>query len=552
MDRPPKADDAARWRISLRLSTRTIKPLLTALLFLALPRTITSTQDVRLSSYYPSPNGLYNQMLTTGNTYLAAVSGSGYLAEIGGTASVADPDAALVVENGSVAIGTASTNGFLGPPGYQTSVSPHGLYIGGGVPGGQGQIELDNANGQYAKISMAPTKFQFWASDQIGVGVGSLAYGNRHEIMRIQNGATQINGTVTSQNQTMPLTISGPLILNGSGGTVAHSCTLVQSNACECTPDYYGCLAMVGCCIEHLGCGPCGQPTCGCQVQINLPWPFPSFSFGPAPPSNCPYSNCSALEAFTCYGQNTATCPSGTNAIGGGGWCQNVYLGLDNLDIPSGSWGSWPASNGWNFGCANPTGQGVGYQINTYALCCQDAAQAGSSGTPPPPACSANGSSCSSNAACCSGSCSPDTNTCQATCVSAGGTCGSASPCCSGLVCGTGGTCETCRGTNSTCSIPSDCCSNICSGNSCLGGQGTPCNTGSDCASGTCNSSGQCACGNSGAGCGSNSDCCAGYNCQSHACASCGGSGSSCTSGPECCSGTCNPPSSGSGPGSCQ
>ncbi len=396
------------YTLDIRLSTRVVRAGMALVFVAAGTMTISSTQDVRLSTYYPAPNGLYQQMLTSNNAYLNPNAGNGSADPLnsaignyveigpapgGGPQMVQDSYASLVVPGGNIVIGANSAAGISG------------LHIGGGVLGGQAQIELDNSNGASGQVNRWTNRLELWANDQVAVGAGPmLPYSSRGDVLNLSGGVMSVAGNMNVA-QPMGMNANGPLYLGGSGGNTPHACQIVNgASQCNCTPDSGACVGYLACCISHLGCGSCTPPLCGCQLCGSACVPGANLlghpgcgcgcvlgvcgctggtvttCVGPSPPANCGYGT------LDMYSDAVAGCPaSAPLAIGGGGSCVNTYGG--DANIASGSWESRPAglganaqnnssgntANGWRFGCANPTFTGVQYTIYPYAICCQDA-----------------------------------------------------------------------------------------------------------------------------------------------------------------------------------
>ncbi len=157
--------------LELRLPHRAWIGLVALFIFLASAGSLGSMEQVQMTVYYPAPSGAYQQMLVNGNAYLAMPNpgGSAALVEAGGVQPVADASIVLMVNNasrGNVGIGT------LAP-------AASGLEIGAGVPGGQAQLQLDNADGQSAQIDRWTNRLEVYATDaitlQTGIG-GSTNY----------------------------------------------------------------------------------------------------------------------------------------------------------------------------------------------------------------------------------------------------------------------------------------------------------------------------------------------------------------------------------------
>ena len=61
--------------LHLRIPNK-INLILITLLFMAWRPTVLQSETLTLTTYYPAPYAGYNQLLTTGNTYLAKTSGA--------------------------------------------------------------------------------------------------------------------------------------------------------------------------------------------------------------------------------------------------------------------------------------------------------------------------------------------------------------------------------------------------------------------------------------------------------------------------------------------
>ncbi len=432
--------------LRLRLSSRWLAVLLAAGFVLAGVKSISSTQDVRLSTYYPAPNGLYQQMLTSGNAYLNPNAGNGasnpvnntignYVeigpAPAGGPQMVQDKYASLVVPSGNVAIGANSMSGIIG--GYNLGVQG-GLHIGGGVPGGQAQIQLDNVSAPLGQVNRWTNRLEFWASDQLSLGVGPLLpYSNRADALSISNGAMSVNGPIAFDGSAMA---NSPMTLNGTGGNVPHNCYLATGNATACTGghglqnltcdawylSYEAACEECGITIPLVGSIGCGCPPstsfcengcyCTCDI-LSLScsgWQKGSSSgihtcvaqVGPEP-SCCFDTNVNTTCSWAAWVWAPATCSPGYAPIALGGNCQGSSGGTAAFsslpgNAPSQScyggnfgWGNTPpgfsgsVNNSTNlntagyFGCAN--GEGFGYMggffaslpinANSQVMCCQ-------------------------------------------------------------------------------------------------------------------------------------------------------------------------------------
>lgn len=422
-------------KININVPPRVLVAFIAMAMILVFPRSISSTQDVRLSTYYPVPNGLYTQMLTSGPTYLAPRAGVGAMpnnyVEIGGTATELDPNASLVLARGGIGIETTNMQSPYANQGL-------GLYIGGGFSGGAPtQIQLDNSGGPSGFVSKNNDSLEFWAPDQVAFGVGPiLPYSSRGDSMFVSNGNMTVNGGFQYSGN---MSINGPMNLNGTGGNVAHNCQLVTGNTAQsCTAGvgwsgnpacaawlgwYYGATVVNGwawpCdlaqgipsesfCQNGCKCVCSGSycPVSGWGWINNTGWAgcaFPPLDCVPPEPPCCvtgPYISpqCQGIlgVGWTFAG---VSCPGGTFPVSGGGWCDNEYA---PWEIGTGAFASFPSNEGnnyncngsvpvvggtpntggpnsWTFGCANASGMAGGYgallsapySTTAQAVCCQ-------------------------------------------------------------------------------------------------------------------------------------------------------------------------------------
>lgn len=115
-------------RFNLSFGARSVRGLMAAAMILSAVTEVAS-ESVTLTTYYPAPSGVYSQMITTGNTYLArdyTSNGSGVT--IGGSGAA---------PAGGIAFGTA--NPYLQSSSY--IVMPGGLYVQGGTAYFTNQIQ---------------------------------------------------------------------------------------------------------------------------------------------------------------------------------------------------------------------------------------------------------------------------------------------------------------------------------------------------------------------------------------------------------------------------
>lgn len=90
--------------LTLRFTHRTIRWALTCLFMTGLAGNL-SSESVTMTTYYPAPSGVYTNMITTNNTYLARDAGTVVI-----RTSTVDPAYALDV-NGALRSGTLTVNG---------------------------------------------------------------------------------------------------------------------------------------------------------------------------------------------------------------------------------------------------------------------------------------------------------------------------------------------------------------------------------------------------------------------------------------------------------
>jgi hypothetical protein len=124
-------------QLNLSVPTRTLIFFMAAMLLFTVTPELGS-ENVTLSTYYPAPSGVYNQMITTGNTYLATTGGN---VGIGTT----NPQAALYVGAGNldVAGGIIHVAGNTSP-----TTTTQGAYIGwNALTGGTGETDFINNQG---------------------------------------------------------------------------------------------------------------------------------------------------------------------------------------------------------------------------------------------------------------------------------------------------------------------------------------------------------------------------------------------------------------------
>ncbi len=100
-------------RFDVRFGERWARVLMAAAMFFAAVPELAS-ESVTLTTYYPAPSGVYSQMITTGNTWLARDPAAGVWQQVvvGGSALPA-AGTGLAVMNGNVGIGKLNAGGML-------------------------------------------------------------------------------------------------------------------------------------------------------------------------------------------------------------------------------------------------------------------------------------------------------------------------------------------------------------------------------------------------------------------------------------------------------
>ena len=192
----------------LRLSlTRGQTAFLLSAAFLALLTSPIATEQVTLSTYYPAPAGVYNNMVTIGNTWLARDNIPGTttpsFVELGSNSPLSS-GTKLAVMNGSVAIGTTTPQAVL-------DVSS----------GAQPQAKFGNGT-DTVLINLQDIKNANW---QINTGNYELGFYNaaKNAVMTLGNTGSPYSGNVginTATPQAMLDVGSGYGYWNQLGGTI--------------------------------------------------------------------------------------------------------------------------------------------------------------------------------------------------------------------------------------------------------------------------------------------------------------------------------------------
>lgn len=146
--------------LNIAMTPRVFGGALFFLLLGALPRELAS-EAVTLNSYYPAPSGIYTQMISTGNTFLArdgGFVGIGNNGNVGGVGTLGSPASTtganstkLIVLGGKFGIGTPTPAAYLEVKDPRNA--PLGIAVNGQILTGDGAssggVYLNSAKTQY-------------------------------------------------------------------------------------------------------------------------------------------------------------------------------------------------------------------------------------------------------------------------------------------------------------------------------------------------------------------------------------------------------------------
>lgn len=171
-------------KLNLSFGKRSVGAVMAAAMMFSAVAEVAS-ESITLTTYYPAPSGVYSNMITTGNTYLAR---DGGFVDVGTTVS---PSAGtgMAIMNGNVGIGTTSPGYLLDVNGqfhvngaawaaliqsgsasaYFSHSGGYGAYIDAGSSAGAGTYALD--------INKSGTPYLFVRGDgYVGIGTAGPAH----------------------------------------------------------------------------------------------------------------------------------------------------------------------------------------------------------------------------------------------------------------------------------------------------------------------------------------------------------------------------------------
>ncbi|MFI5346196.1 MAG: hypothetical protein ACHQ51_07470 [Elusimicrobiota bacterium] len=191
--------------LNIALTPRLVRGALFLFFLSALPGELAS-EAVTLNSYYPAPSGIYTQMITTGNTFLArdgGYVGFSVAATIGGVGTMPVPTVTpgvnptkLIVLGGNVGIGTPDPGSTLVPllaSGVSLDIqdarnAPVGVAVNGQILTGDG---TNNGgvwlNGAYGTNALGPTVPYVGTSAVVGPNRVVLTNGSNASAIYVDN-----------------------------------------------------------------------------------------------------------------------------------------------------------------------------------------------------------------------------------------------------------------------------------------------------------------------------------------------------------------------------
>jgi hypothetical protein len=185
-----------RIHLDLSVPARTLVFLLAAVLLVTVTPELGS-ENVTLSTYYPAPSGVYNQMITTNNTYLATSGGS---VGIGTTSPVTTDAEGLSVKldvGGGIAIANNTSLGFKYNNGQGTGASYPVIQVDAGNNLHMGDV--GNAFNGIQFHSGGAAQMQLSPQGNLQIGQGSMpASAGQAGYLYINNTATNCQGPFTN------------------------------------------------------------------------------------------------------------------------------------------------------------------------------------------------------------------------------------------------------------------------------------------------------------------------------------------------------------------
>lgn len=214
------------------LSPRKARLMLATLALLAGPAEL-SSESVTLTTYYPAPSGVYTQMITTGNTWLARDAATAGVM-VGATNALGAGDK-MYVMGGEVGIGVTDPAARLhvgGTGGSTVELRVNGR-IHTGDAGASGGVWLDS--GQSMFVGQNGTNTGFWTSGagwnafqvtnagNVGIGTTLPAAGRRLDVQGgnfAVSGDAAIGGKADVTSHIVSRVVCGPISYTANQGNI--------------------------------------------------------------------------------------------------------------------------------------------------------------------------------------------------------------------------------------------------------------------------------------------------------------------------------------------
>jgi hypothetical protein len=220
-------------RFDVSVGQRTCRGLMAAAMFFSTVPELAS-ESVTLTTYYPAPSGVYAQMITTGNTWLARDGGK---VAVGGV-TLPSGVTGFAVMNGSVGLGTtdAGTAGLAvmnGNVGIGMNTPNYGIDMTGNGAGGKVEVTQTNST----------DRASLFLKNDVGTSVEIAQYGsgassrgawlqNGAEALTVANGGNVGIGTTAGSPPATKLDVRGNMVLTGLGG--GHGYIHVDNSSTGC------------------------------------------------------------------------------------------------------------------------------------------------------------------------------------------------------------------------------------------------------------------------------------------------------------------------------